>query len=422
LRVQLGHTPCGPSIRARLGAAACLLVAASLPAAAADAPATTRIELSALGYAEQGRAQVVEPTARFTRLMAGGQALSASLGIDVITGASPTGAQPAGRVQTTTTPSGNVKTTPADAIPTSPFKDLRGVLDLEWVRPVFPQLTCTLGGHLSREKDYQSAGASGKLALDVLQRLATVTVGAGYSHDDVFPQGGTRAGLTDGTEIVSTGARNKGVREGMLGLSRVVTRRWLLGVNASRMLERGYLTEPYKVLSLLDPVTGFTTSTLTENRPGTRDRRSWMGSSAYHFTNDVLYSSYRWYTDDWGVRSHMLDLKFRHELGSGFFVQPHVRLYTQSAARFFRFGLHEGDPLPAFATSDFRLGPLRSATLGATYGFRVLDYPGEFTVRAELLEQWGAGRPGSAVGVQRSFNLFPAQSVGSLVVGYTFER
>jgi hypothetical protein len=419
--MQLTGGPRPPSLRSRLGAAACLLIASSLPAAAADSAATTHVETSALLYGEKSRAQVVEPTVRVTRLLPDGQTLSASLGIDVITGASPSGAMPSGRVQTTTTPSGTVKTTPPDQVPTSPFHDLRGVLDLEWTKPVFPLLTSTIGAHVSREKDYQSLGANGKLALDVLQRLATITVGGGYSRDAVFPLGGTHEGLTDGTTVVSTSAEAKRVGEGMLGLSRVVTRRWLLGVNASRAFERGYLTEPYKVVSLLDPATGYTSASLTEKRPATRDRRSLMGSSVYHFDTDVLYASYRWYRDDWGVRSHTVDLKYRHELGGQAFLQPHLRLYTQTAADFFRYGLVQGAALPEFATSDFRLGPLRTGTLGATGGFHLLGYPGEFLVRAEYMLQWGAGHPGDAVGIQRTFDLFPAESMGSLYVGYSVD-
>lgn len=420
--MQLGTAVAPGSLRARLAAAAALLVVSSLPAAA-DGGGVTRFEATGLLYGEATRAQVVEPTVRVTRLLPDGQSLSAALGLDVITGASPTGAMPAGKAQTTTTPSGSVQTTPADAIPTNPFKDVRGVLDLEWNKPVFPLLTTTLGGHVSREKDYQSFGASGKLALDVLQRLATITLGGGYSRDGVMPQGGTREGLTDGTVIASTATQDKVVSEGLVGISRVLTRRWLVGVSGSRTRERGYLTEPYKVVSLVDPVTGMTDGSLTEKRPDARDRVAVTASSVYHFTTDVLYASYRWYDDDWGVRSHTLDLKYRHELAGGSFVQPHVRAYLQTAADFFHYGLHAGDPLPAYASSDFRLGALRTATLGATYGFRVPgSLGGELTVRAEYLVQWGEGHPPEAVGVQKDFNLFPAESIGSLVVGYTLER
>jgi hypothetical protein len=42
-------------------------------------------------------------------------------------------------------------------------------------------------------------------------------------------------------------------------------------------------------------------------------------------------------------------------------------------------------------------------------------------VRAEYIRQWGDGHPGDVVGVQRTFDLFPAVSIGSLTAGYSVQ-
>jgi hypothetical protein len=369
---------------------------------------------------------VVEPTARVTRLFANGQSLSAQLGIDVITGASPSGAMPAGRIQTTTTPSGNLKTLPAGQIPTAAFSDKRFALDAEWQAPLGGVFGSTFGGHYSKEKDYRSLGATAQVSADVFRKLTQVTVGAGFNRDEVFPVGGTTAGLAGESEIVSTSPQAKRVASALVGINQVLTRRWMLGVNVSRMRESGYLTEPYKVVSLIDPATGQTSGALTEKRPDTRQRTDVLGSSVYHLSRDVFYSSYRYYWDDWGVRSHTADFKYRRELGDAAglhlaetFLQPHVRWYSQSAARFFRYGLIDRAALPEFATSDYRLGALRTLTLGATFGFRPFEWPGEWTLRGEYLRQWGDGHPAGAVGLQRGYDLFPAVDIGTLLVGYS---
>jgi hypothetical protein len=417
------EAPSRPSaLRSRLSAVACLLLASGMPAAAhAQTGATSQFDGSVLIYGEKSRAQVFEPTARVTRLYPDGQSLSAQLGIDVITGASPSGAMPSGRIQTTTTPSGHVTRLPAGQIPLSSFKDIRGALDLEWQKPFWGRLTSTTGAHASREKDYQSLGANAKLTADLMQRLTTLTVGAGFNRDGVFPVGGTPVGLSDGSILLGTGSNPKRVASAMAGVSRILTRRWMMAVNASRAFERGYLTEPYKVVSLLDANSGVTVGQLTEQRPATRDRADVLVSSIYHLTQDVLYLSYRYYWDDWGVRSNTVDLKYRRELQDHTFLQPHLRFYRQSAADFFTFGLIQGAAVPDIATSDFRLGPLRTMTLGATYGFHLADYPGEFSVRAEYMRQWGNGHPPDAVGVQRDIDLFPALDIGSLIVGYSVQ-
>lgn len=420
--MQLGVGPRGPLLRGRLRAAACLLFAAgagATPARAQDAP-KWQLDASGLLYGESQRASVVEPTARITRLFADGQRLSASLGLDVITGASPTGALPTGEVQTTTTPSGNVTTHVAGEIPTKKFKDARGVADLDYVRPFGGWLTTTVGGHFSRERDYQSLGANGTVAISFLRRLTTLTLGAGLNDDDVFPSGGTRAPLSDGTVIATSGWNSKRVRSGMAGLSRILTRRLMVGVNATRTTEKGYLTDPYKVVSVVDPSTGAPVGQLTESRPSTRDRRDVYATGVYHFTKDIGYASYRHYWDDWGVASNTIDLKVRHELENHAFLQPHVRYYFQTRATFYRAGVIQGEPLPRFASNDDRLGDLRTLTLGGTYGWKPANTPGEFTLRGEYIRQWGQGREGEDdIGEERQFNLAPPVDIGSLTLTYS---
>ncbi len=415
--MQLGSS----GVRGRLSAAACLLLASGAGTARAATPIKWQFEGSGLLYGEQQRANVVEPTGRITRLFADGQTLSATLGIDAITGASPTGAIPTTTIQTTTTPSGNIRTIPVGTVPTNKFKDARAVLDLAWTKPFGDRFTTTLGTHLSREKDYQSLGANGKISLNLTHRLTTITVGGGYNRDGVFPTGGTRAPLSDGTVIIGVGSNPKYVSTVLLGASRVLTRRWMVGLDATRTYERGYLTEPYKVISRVDSLSGDPIGVLTEKRPSTRDRRDVLASSVYHFETDVLYASDRYYWDDWGIRSNTVDLRYRHELEQHRYVEPHVRYYIQTRANFFRYFLADGAATPDFASSDSRLGPLQSVTLGATYGFRIPGQPGEWRVRAEYLRQWGKAHPEESFGSQRMTNMSPPVNIGSLAVVYSLK-
>jgi hypothetical protein len=408
-----------------------VLLAAGAPGAATAgtaADSTTaahwQFDGSALLYGEQSRTNVVEPVARIARLLPNGQLLSAQLALDAITGASPSGALPSGQttVQTVTSASGaSSTTTTAGQIPTHHFSDLRGALDLGYDLPIGSLLVPSVMLHASREKDYQSLGVSGKLSVDLMHRLTTVTIGGGINRDGVFPKGGTLVPLDSTGTLLTRATNDKRVVTTLLGLSRILTRRWMVGVNVSRTLETGYLTEPYKVVSVLDPASGYTSGQFTEKRPSSRSREDVLTSSVYHLTEDVLYVSHRYYWDNWGIRSHTVDLKYRRDLDRESFLQPHVRFYTQTAADFFRFAVVQGSALPQFMSADERLGRLRTVTVGATYGVRVPQYPGAFTVRAEYIRQWGDGHPADVVGVQRTFDLFPAVSIGSLTAGYSVQ-
>ena len=426
--MQLGGRPHGrgAALRQRLGTAACMLLASTAAATAraqttatgGDVTPTTQFDASTLFYSERQRTTIYEPTVRVTRLFANRQSLFATFGVDAMTGASPTGAAPRQTTQTTTSASGTVTTTPAGAIPTRAFHDVRGSLDLGWTVPVGTLFTGTTGAHLSKERDYQSTGWNGSTSLDMFHRRLTLTAGAGFNWDRVDPVGGTAAPFTENA-IATTAPNDKRVSSAMVGATQVVTRRWLLGLNGTWTAERGYLTEPYKVLSELDPATGLTVRELREGRPRTRTRRDLLLNSAYDFDRDVLYSSVRYYWDDWRIRSMALDFRYRHELSDGTFLQPHVRLYGQTEASFFRYSLLAGESPPDFASNDERLGRLRSLTLGATYGFRIPQTPGEFSARAEWLHQWSDTRNARQPGIEAMLNPSPALDAGSLVLGWS---
>lgn len=412
------------SARARLGAAAGALLALGAPAAARALPVdgTPRwhADLTGLLYSESARTRVIEPIARITRLFNDGQSVTARFGLDTMTGATPSGGLPSDQVQTTTSPSGNRITLPAGQVPLRAFKDTRVSLDLEGTTPFWRVFKATTGVHLSDERDYRSFGLNGALSLDVMNRLATLTVGGAFYRDTVDPMGGTHVGLADGT-VTFEGPNPKRVNTVTLGLSRILTRRWMMEVTASRTNEHGYLTDPYKVVSLFNPTTGHLTGELTELRPGTRQRSDVQLNSVYHLAQDVTYTSYRYYRDDWGVRSHTLDLRYRHDIDEAKYIQPHLRYYTQRAADFFTYGLKDGAPLPAHASGDYRLGPLRTLTVGLKYGFKVPNGPGEISLRGEYMEQFGDGHPASAVGVQKGIDLFPPEGITSLVVAYSVD-
>lgn len=418
--MQLENPPKPPSaLRDALhtAALALLLVPAAAHAQTADQP--DRVDVTSLFYGEQGRTSVVEPVVRFTHFLPDGQSFAAQLGVDVITGASPTGALPSGQVQTHTTPSGRTVTSPAGQIPTAPFNDRRVALDGEWQKPWGRVIRTDVGGHFSREKDYQSLGVNGKFSTDLMHRLLTITIGGGVNRDTVFPIGGTTAGLSNGA-IISTGTDRKNVNDVFVGVSRILTRRWMLSLTGEKTNENGYLTEPYKLVSVMNR-SGVPIDDLTEKRPSTRDRSSVMLSSVYHLTSDVFYSSYRFYRDSWDIRSHTLDLKYRHDFDQTTWIEPLFRFYTQSAARFYTAGLIQGNTLPDFATSDYRLGDLTTFTLGATYGFRFEDLaPGDWTVRAQIIRQAGNSSPPNAIGIQRRFDLSPPLNIYAVVIGYSF--
>jgi Protein of unknown function (DUF3570) len=233
---------------------------------------------------------------------------------------------------------------------------------------------------------------------------------------------GTATGLAPPGRLTGVLDNPKHVKTALVGISQVLSRRWLVGLTGTLATEDGYLTDPYKVLSVISRTTGVPVSELSEERPDTRKRKSVEADSVYHFTSNILYLSYRRYWDDWGVGSHTLDGKYRIPHGDDAFIEPHVRYYNQTAADFYRYGLVQGDALPKYATSDYRMAAFQSVTAGATIGFVPGGSTNEWTVRAEYIGQFGNGSPSGALGVQSKINLFPTVSTFTVAVNYRFNR
>jgi Protein of unknown function (DUF3570) len=440
--VQLDSPERSLGVRSKLRIAACLLLTAAAPVFAQEAappptpppPPTDQIDFTGLFYGE--RISVLEPMIRYTRTYASGRSFFGQLSIDSVTGASPNGALPSGQTQTVTSASGSRQTVSLNTPPTVSFSDTRIAVDGEFQQPV-KVFTFALGGHFSHEKDYRSEGVTTKVAIDLNHKLTTLNLGGSYNNDLVFPVGGTLMGMAPYGEYSGATSNPKHVKSALVGLSQVVSRRWLVGVSATRSFEDGYLTDPYKGLSIINATTGLPVSMVSEQRPGTRQRSGVQADSVYHFTSDILYLSYRYYWDDWGVGSHAIDARYRLPVdllalglpvdlptGESAFVEPHVRFYTQTAADFYHFGFIQGARLPQYATSDYRLAALQTVTLGVTMGLKTGEgpSPNEWTVRAEYIGQFGDSSPPGTVGVQRSMNLFPTINAFTLAFDYRFNR
>jgi hypothetical protein len=161
----------------------------------------------------------------------------------------------------------------------------------------------------------------------------------------------------------------------------------------------GYLTDPYKILSVVDPVTGeLITRTpapgaigpggvyLFESRPDARRKQGLWAEMRHDFSGKVLQVGYRYSTDDWQVDSHTLEAHLRWPLSESNYLEPHLRYYTQSAASFYRYSLPGGEPLPQFATADARLADMDAFTAGLKFG-HLLPQGNEWNARLEFYHQ-----------------------------------
>jgi hypothetical protein len=273
-----------------------------------------------------------------------------------------------------------------------------------------------------------------RFARDFNNRNTTLSFGLALANDTVSPVGGSPLPLAPmlglGDIRNKDGDQAKDVTDWLIGVSQVLNRHTIVQVNFSLSQSDGYLTDPYKLLSVVDPVTGNPVAGppgsgryayLYESRPDTRDKQSVYALLKRDFSGDVLEASYRYMTDDWDVVSHTVELRYRWNFGGSRYLQPHLRFYQQTAADFYDTVLFAGAPLPAYATADYRLGEFDGMTVGLKYG-QATARGAEWSARIEYYTQSGNASPGAAVGALANLDLYPDLNALIAQFSYKFGR
>lgn len=348
-----------------------------------------------LFYSETDRVSVIEPVVSMRKNMGDENFLNLRFVLDSLTGSSPNGAIKTSGAQTFTTPSGNgIYTTAANQTPLdSTFHDTRGAVNAEWEMPLNKTTKAVFGANISKEFDYQSLGISANFSWDFNNRNTTLTAGAAINADSINPVGGVPTGLTAMSASKSTtGADDsKTVTDLILGVTQVINRTTLMQLNLNIGSDSGYMTDPYKILSVLDGGGNLrgTDPYLYEKRPDSRARQALYWKTVMGFDEDVLNLSYRYYWDDWDISSHTIEAKYRISLGAKHYLQPEVRYYVQDKANFYHYNLVDG-AIPTYASADYRLADLKTTTLAFKYGIDLAE-GSEFAVRLGKMNQTSNG-------------------------------
>ena len=414
------------SVFTALATATCALLGTTASQVQAQEEPAWEFDTALLYYGEDDdRVQDLSVAFLARRLFTDDKILTLGLTVDSLTGATPVGAAPMDVVQTLTRPSGNStydvapNTLPLD----DSFLDTRYAFHAGWEQPLGRLFNGGVGISFSKEYDYVHTGVNAGLSRDFNKRNTTVSLGVALSKDDIEPVGGIPIPLTPMLDVDDLSNRlgngSKDVVDLLLGVTQVINRNLLVQVNYSYSDSSGYLSDPYKVLSVVDPITGDTlvrTPTpgvdgpshefLFEGRPQDRAKQSLYTQAKYYMSGKVLDVSYRYMTDDWDIDSHTVDAKLKFPIGNSSYIEPHVRFYTQTEANFYRASLTAGEPLPLFASADYRLGSFDALTAGAKYGWRT-DSGHDIGFRLEYYMQDGEVPSGQLIGNQLQRDMYP---------------
>ena len=418
--MQLGKKKIGKKkIAGLLSAATCTLLAGH--AQAAD---EWDVDTAILYYAEDGdRIQAIEPVIAAKKDLGDDEILSLKLVIDSLTGSSASGAVPSTSVQTFTRPSGNgAYSVGANETPLDPsFKDTRVAYSMNWDKPLDRETRRNLGFNVSREYDFTSLAFNGLWSRDSNQKNTTWSFGANLEYDLIDPVGGAPEPLTSmNDQLKRSGTEDRTIVDLLFGVTQVIDRSSLFQVNLSLSQADGYLTDPYKIISVVDNVSGEPIDQLFENRPDSRMRSAIYAKYRKMLANrDIFTASYRFMTDDWGIDSNTFDVTYRFRLGERYYIQPHLRYYQQSEADFYNYFLVDGERVPSEASADYRLGEMDATTVGFKFGYDI-DGQHKWSLRLEQYVQSGESSPSEAFGQLAQQDLYPDVEATIVQFNYSF--
>lgn len=418
--------------------------------------AYSEIDAALMVYQEAGgRVMAIEPVASLNVHGADGRELTLEVIADAVSGATPNGAVPSDKAQNFVTPIkaygssmtvtsasggstiiqlpptpgqiaqaafGRQYTAAANTLPMDRgFQDHRAAANFSWSQPLGGISLVGFGGGYSQEQDYRAITGNVRVAQNFNSDNTTISLSLNSEFDSSFPFGGVPTPLTTmNAQWKTPTSRSKTQLGFVVGLTEVMSRRWLMQINYSFDVQKGYQNDPYRVISVVDPTTGEPTDTLYENRPNNRSSQSVFWENKFDLDPFITDLSLRYYRDSWGVTSKTAELAERVNLGHSIYMEPSVRWYSQTQANFYHAYLVGGNPLPSYASSDTRLGTFTSLTYGMKVGFKPTGRT-ELYVRGGIYKQSGNGNPADAFGQLQQQNLFAGTKAGFVFIGYKWD-
>lgn len=372
-----------------LAAATCSLLTGTTQAASKDG----YWDYTHLHYSEADRVVVDETLLIYKKGKDEEKGFIFKLYHDSISGATPSGAAPSDAY---TSPSGQVYEAGAKNH-LLPIKDERYAVAAEWSRQHNRLQSSSFGLSLSDELDYSSLGLSYSSERDSRNRLQTYKKGISLNLDYINPEGGVPTPLAPTTDTTRYISEKKATVDILAGYSQVMNRRAVVDFNYTFSYSQGYLTDPYKVISIYELPLQF------EYRPDSRASHSFFTRGVYNRKGGIFKASHRLYIDSWGIISQTVDSSYRmRRPWKGWVVQPRLRFYLQSSASFYSYSYFQATPVTGYASSDYRLGNLSTVTMGLQLS-RKLTRKRKLSMRFELMQQ------ADRAGVFEPLNIFIAQ-------------
>ena len=299
----------------------------------------------------------------------------------------------------------------------SASREIRQQIDFNLSREL-NRSTVDVGGGLSRERDFDSLFGNVGGRWDFNRKLTTLNTGISYTystthatldHDAVphiyepymfmYERRGDNSIYNNlhSTSYMKLGQYSPtlyGKREdwGMnLGVTQILNKGALLKSSVGYVRNAGYLSNPYKAVEVVfvdpllqkgqaggNPAANYVYDAqvvaLMDQRPDLRNQGTLNLRYVQHIdaTDAALRLDYRYFQDDWGIKSQTLETQWVQPLWDKWTISPRLRYYTQTAADFYTPYLTTRQGVFSYVTDPVN-GPIYINTQSPTNGIRYYE-------------------------------------------------
>ncbi|MDB4971089.1 MAG: hypothetical protein JWN44_6778 [Myxococcales bacterium] len=210
----------------------------------------------------------------------------------------------------------------------------------------------------SVENDYQSHNAELGFAQDLLDKNATLALGWSVSANDISRSGDQLFHR----KLFTTGAS--------ASWTQVLNRATVAQLSYTFGYGNGYWASPYRFVRIETPALDAIAFKVPETVPVERYRHAAVIALNRHlFGDSALQGDYRFYSDNWGVVAHTVQLRY-FITWKDVTVRLRERFYYQSSASFYRTH-YTADALTPYVTADRELSTFWSNVAGVKLSWRL---------------------------------------------------
>jgi hypothetical protein len=214
----------------------------------------------------------------------------------------------------------------------------------------------------SKEPDYVADSVSMDVSQEVFGGMTSVNLGFTRGSDDVGKVG---EGFFDS-------AKHWRYR---LGVTQILTPRWLMSANLEAVSDDGYLGNPYRAAIVFG-------AAVPERNPRTRSSRAIkLGAIGEVLPRTAVRGEYRYFWDNWDIRAHTVEFGVSRYVGESFLIDGYIRHHSQSHALFYS---DNATTETIYVSRNRQLSTFNNLGLGAKVSYVYAQVPGKYEIKANL--------------------------------------